>query len=787
MRSKKLILFCVISFPVLLFGNNDWKLYDDSQVAVIKITIHPTLLEYIFQNPESDTLYPATIHFKNAWIDEQVDSVGFRIRGNTSRSSKKKSFKLSFNTFVPGRQFYGVDKLNLNGEHNDPSIIRSKLCWDLFQQIGVTASRAAHAAVYINNIYYGLYISVEHIDDEFLQNHFSDDSGNLWKCLWPADLTYRGNNPANYYPYHDAKRPYELITNLVEYNYKPLARLIRIINNTPDNLFADSLEKVLIVPTFLKYLVVNVMVGSWDDYWFLKNNFYLYHEPAIDKFHWIPYDYDNTFGIDWFQIDWTAVDPYQYMNIEEFQGQGHGPRPLADRIMNQNQYRNLYTHFLDFYRKNVYALSRWESRLDSLKALISPWVAIDTFRVRDYGFTLSDFHNSYTNKSYSNQHVKRGIKEFVNLRNSNLDRQLKWVTSGPIIYTLDWWPKSPRADDSIYVHASVFSHIGLKNVTIQYRPENSTLTEKIPMIFRPIEKTTRVENADRWEGVIHPLGSKGSGRFLIQAEDLQNQKMLFPRTTPVLIQVSAADTINIVINEFLAKNNTVNLDKAGNHDDWLELYNPASKNIALGGFYLTDNSDNLTKWQFPADLVIRAHDYLLVWCDGQTDTQEIHASFNLQAEGEFIGLVASDGKTIIDSITYQPQQTDISFGRLPDGGKNWMHFKVPTPGKSNSNSSKVAENIQPGRFALYQNYPNPFNQKTIIRYHLPERSFVRLVIYNLLGEQIKELVSRIQEPGDITIEWDGTDETGLDTGSGVYFYQIYIEDYTQIHKMLLLK
>ncbi len=787
MRTGKFILFFIIFFPIFLFGSKTWQLYDDSQVAVVKITIDPLILEYIYRHSESDTLYPASIHFKNAWIDEKVDSVGFRIRGNTSRGSVKKSFKLSFNTFVPGRQFYGVDKLNLNAQQNDPSIVRSKICADLFQQIGLIASRAAHTAVYINGIYYGLYISVEHIDDEFLKNHFSDPAGNLWKCLWPADLTFRGNAPDDYYPYFNPERPYELITNTTENNYKPLARLIRIINNTPDNLFADSLEQVLIVPTFLKYLAMNVLVGSWDDYWFLKNNYYLYHEPGIDKFHWIPYDYDNTFGIDWFGVDWSAVDPYKFENMEKVQGQGYGPRPLAERVMKHPPYRNLYTHFLVFYRKNVYKLSLWEKHLDSLKNLIAPWAAIDTFRIQGYGFTMDDFHNSYTDMSYSNQHVKRGIKEFVNLRNLSLGRQLKWVTAGPIVYSLDWWPKSPRSTDSIHVIASVFGQAGLKSVTIQYRPGNLAQTEKIPMKFRPVEKTKRVENADRWEGVIHPIGSKGFGRFLVQAEDLQNQKMLFPGAAPILVQVSAADTIQIVMNEFLAKNNAVNKDKAGDYADWLELYNLTSKDVALGGFYLTDNPDNLTKWQFPSNVTIQANSYLLVWCDGETDDAELHASFNLGAAGEFIGLIAPDGVTIIDSLTFGPQQSNISFGRNPDGGRAWVNYTIPTPGKSNTTSTIAKEDSQPKEFILFQNYPNPFNQRTMIHYQLPERSFVRLVIYNLLGEQITELISATQDAGQVAIEWDGKDSAGLDVSSGVYFYQLSGGEFSQIHKMLLLR
>jgi len=233
MKNFTLQLFILLILSFSIYSQESWKLYDDSQVSIVEITVAPEDLEWMYEheNLESDSLHFASVNFSNSYINEAIDSVGFRLRGNTSRHSDKKSFKLSFNTFISGREFYGVDKMNLNGEHNDPSIIRAKLCWDIFQKIGMTASRAAHAAVYINGAYYGLYISVEHIDDEFLQKNFEDDSGNLWKCLYPADLTYQGPNPEDYHPDENGK-PYELKTNEDEYDYSQLARLISIINNT---------------------------------------------------------------------------------------------------------------------------------------------------------------------------------------------------------------------------------------------------------------------------------------------------------------------------------------------------------------------------------------------------------------------------------------------------------------------------------------------------------------------------------------------------------------------------
>ena len=148
MKIITVLFFYIILIVDTFAQSNDesWKLYSDTSVVRIDIFVNPASLEWMYNNVESDSEHFAFMHFKNSFINESVDSIGFRLRGNTSRQSQKKSFKISFNTFVSGREFYGVDKLNLNGEHNDPSIIRSKLVWDLYQDIGMAASRAAPVA-----------------------------------------------------------------------------------------------------------------------------------------------------------------------------------------------------------------------------------------------------------------------------------------------------------------------------------------------------------------------------------------------------------------------------------------------------------------------------------------------------------------------------------------------------------------------------------------------------------------------------------------------------------------
>jgi hypothetical protein len=133
-----------------------------------------------------------------------------------------------------------------------------------------------------------------------------------------------------------------------------------------------------------------------------------------------------------------------------------------------------------------------------------------------------------------------------------------------------------------------------------------------------------------------------------------------------------------VINEVLALNNTTNVDEAGQHEDWIELYNTGSAAIDLSGFQLTDDPEGgRTPWAIPAGNTIAAGGWFLVWCDDDTGDGPLHADFQLQGDGEDIALYDADG-AIVDELSYDSQKADISWARHPDGGDTWQ-ASTPTP------------------------------------------------------------------------------------------------------------
>ncbi len=93
----------------------------------------------------------------------------------------------------------------------------------------------------------------------------------------------------------------------------------------------------------------------------------------------------------------------------------------------------------------------------------------------------------------------------------------------------------------------------------------------------------------------------------------------------------------------------------------------------------------------------------------------------------------------------------------------------------------------PAEYALKQNYPNPFNPTTIIRYDLPEESFVTLKVYNVLGQEVATLVNEKQTAGKYNIEFSTNNRNGVRMASGVYFYRLQTEQYVNTKKLILLR
>ncbi len=151
-----------------------------------------------------------------------------------------------------------------------------------------------------------------------------------------------------------------------------------------------------------------------------------------------------------------------------------------------------------------------------------------------------------------------------------------------------------------------------------------------------------------------------------------------------------APQASIIINEFMSANSTLTgqgfIDYYGNDSDWIEIYNNGQIAVQLNDYYLSDDSLNPSKWQFP-EYILQPQEFIQIWASDNNITApngEIHTNFKISSSGEPLIITSVIGAVTMDFIDAVTLQTDTSYGRTLDGGDTWQVFASPTPGFSNS-------------------------------------------------------------------------------------------------------
>lgn len=409
----------------------------DRKLHTIRILIPQDSFNHMVssENIWSNYKYRATFIYDEK---DTIYNVGIRIKGNTSRSANRKSFRIDINAFEK-QTFQGLKNLNIHGNHNDPSMSREYLSAFAMNQAEVPCLRVNFVKFFINNQYFGIRANSEFIDKTFLLGRFNNDKGNLYKCTWPADLAWLGFDQNKYKEIINNpilnERAYELKTNESKDDYSDLINLINVINNSPKDSFPARLERIFDVQMYLRTLAMEVLNGHWDNYYANKNNYYLYNNPSTGKFMYLPYDMDNTFGVQWGFNDINKRDIYNW-------GSSSSAAPLTKNILSHTQYRRDYEFYIKNLLQDAWHRDSLYAELDYINQLIQADMKTDPFfdgtLTNDYGFTFKNWQESYT--SAWGNHVSFGIKPYIYDRSTSALSQFKFanvedkISSIPNIY-----------------------------------------------------------------------------------------------------------------------------------------------------------------------------------------------------------------------------------------------------------------------------------------------------------------------------------------------------------------
>jgi hypothetical protein len=274
-------------------------LFDDSVLHDVQFQIHSADWAALQANFRDNTYYPCAF----VWRGQVVRNVGIRSRGTGTRDEFKPGLRVDFDRYSTDQEFLGLKSLVLDNLLQDASGLKERLAMKLFQRLGIPAPREAHARLFVNNTYIGVYAIVESIDKGFMRRLENlDADGFLFEYRWKDDWWFTPRGPT-FDPYQAVFSPVTHEKDAPSVLYSPIEAFVRVANTSTD--FAREVVQYLDPLQFLTYLAAELFVAESDGFTgsFGVNNFYLYKKPKQNEFKFIPWDRDNTFHVLGYPID----------------------------------------------------------------------------------------------------------------------------------------------------------------------------------------------------------------------------------------------------------------------------------------------------------------------------------------------------------------------------------------------------------------------------------------------------------------------------------------------------
>ena len=446
-KGKKFILVTLILLVVSTGGiagcsylssvsgdDGSFPFYKDD-VATVRIVMEEEDWSFCLTNAFEEQYVPGDFWFD----DELIPDVGVRPKGNSSLGqaigwdSPRIPLAVDFNIFNRARNFHGVKKVFLNNGWSDPTLIREVLTYEIFAEAGLPTPRASLVDVWVNETHLGVYTMVEMVDRTFIDHHFDDASGNLYKpelmvarLDWTEDdidadlsspfmpepqprhdpilYTNIGGAPlidllkalgqedmvAIYTPIPkpegDLNRglpPMRMPENLLEAmalktnennpDYTELFAFLEVLNRLPSKNTLEDFEEVMDVDEILKFIAASTVVVHLDNYIGIGHNNYLYEIDG--KFHIIPWDVNMAYGT--FNL---GIEKEQLINyyIDEPTAGPMVRFPLVFQLLKQPEYLERYRGYVQEIIEGPFNLDKVLARIYELVEMVRPYAQSDT-------------------------------------------------------------------------------------------------------------------------------------------------------------------------------------------------------------------------------------------------------------------------------------------------------------------------------------------------------------------------------------------------------------------------
>ncbi|WP_256761108.1 CotH kinase family protein [Cohnella sp. WQ 127256] len=355
------------------------NIFPKDKVVDVRITIDEDDFQNMLDNASAEEMKTASVEYNGI----KLDNIGIRTKGNlslrsvVSSDSDRYSFKLSFDEYISGQTLSGISKINLNNNYSDATSMREFLTYELAESMGLPTPEYSYVNVYVNGELWGFYLAIEQIGDAYLERHFDNSYGALYKAEFGGggggggfgdrgaggaggvsssgggDLLWQDDNIESYS---------SLVQKSKSSNDDILVDMLDELNNGTDY------EKVLDVEGALKYIGLNAVTVNMDSYLGSnQQNYYLYEDDGV--FSVLPWDYNMSFG-------GMGSGSSQVMIDEPTQG-ALADRPLIAKLLGVAEYKEKYHEMIQSMINGYLSDEVFEARVNEIKEMISPYVKKD--------------------------------------------------------------------------------------------------------------------------------------------------------------------------------------------------------------------------------------------------------------------------------------------------------------------------------------------------------------------------------------------------------------------------
>ena len=606
--------------------------------------------------------------------------VGARYKGNSSylMAGTKKSINLELDYIIPDADLMNYETVNLNNAAGDETIMREPLFFTIMSRY-TPCPEGSMCGVHVNGSFWGVYSLIQQENGQLISEWFPSNNGDRWRAPNLAlgqrsrggfassnsAFAYLGNKYISTYVSRYELKTANVATNIA---WQRLINMIYVLNTTPITGLRDRAEDVLAVDNWLWFLALENLFVDDDSYWYKGADYGFYYEPESGRMHPVEHDGNEVF---------TATTGIDY-RLSPVSGATGNNRPLLYRFLAVPELRQRYLAHM----RTVLQESFDPTRITPL---------INQFHRLSIDAIIADPNKGFTMAAYTNELI--ALKNYVTNRYNFLINHSELTPVPPNIVAV-YSPKStPIPGEIPYITAQVAANgsNGINSVWLYHRGKSYG----------------RFNRAQMFDDGLHGDGMAGDGifgaqttnylagakvRYYVEARSANSaQAASFSparaenATYSYRVGLITATDSPVILNELMADNATTYADPQGEYNDWIELRNISEQTVDLTGHYLSDESDNPRKWQFPTNTTISAGNFLVVWADEQgTDSPGLHANFKLSKSGETIYLADTDGHTnaVLDSIAFGEQITDKSYGRSSTNEDVWT-IMTPTPDAAN--------------------------------------------------------------------------------------------------------